>query len=100
MLWENDLVFKVGGKMFFCTGSGDDPDDKFSFKVADARFLELTDLPGIVPAPYLARAKWIQVDPREGGLPDAELAELVAESHRLVLSKLSKKMQKSILEAP
>jgi predicted DNA-binding protein (MmcQ/YjbR family) len=34
---------------------------RLSFKVEDARFLELTDQPGIIPAPYLARAHWISV---------------------------------------
>ena len=32
------------------------------FKADDARFLELTDREGFVPAPYLARAKWVKVD--------------------------------------
>ena len=36
-----------------------------SFKVEDERFLELTDRPGIIPAPYLARAKWIYVENAE-----------------------------------
>ena len=30
-----------------------------SFKVDDDRFLELTDRDGIIPAPYLARVKWV-----------------------------------------
>lgn len=96
VLWEKDLVFKVGGKMFFCTGIDEEADDPFSFKVDDDRFLPLTNLPGIIPAPYLARAKWVQVDPKACAITDTELASLVADSHRLVLMKLSKKQQNAI----
>lgn len=48
--WGNDRVFKIGGKMFACSGLK--KDSLYSFKAGD-RFLELTDLPGIIPAPYL-----------------------------------------------
>ena len=67
--WEKDRVFKVGGKMFFCSGLK--PESRYSFKVDDERFLELTDQPGIVPAPYLARASWVQIDPANCCLPDS-----------------------------
>ena len=93
--WENDRVFKVGGKMF--AASGIETDSLYSFKVGDHRFLELTDLPGVKPAPYLARARWVQIDPAECKLPKAELKELVRESHRLVLAKLPKKKQMTII---
>ena len=57
--WENDQVFKVGGKMYACTGlTADSP---WSVKVEAHRFLELTDQPGVSPAPYLARFHWVQI---------------------------------------
>ena len=37
-----------------------------AFKVDPERFLELTDIDGIVPAPYLARAHWVQLERRQG----------------------------------
>ena len=92
--WENDRVFKVGGKMFAC--SGIERDSKYSFKVDDERFLELTDRPGVVPAPYLARAKWIQIDPGNCELPQRELEKLVRRSYELVFAKLPKKAQREI----
>ena len=95
--WGKDLVFKVGGKMFCCMGT--EPDSKFSFKVEDYRFLELTDQPGVVPAPYLARAKWIQIDPAETDLKLAQIKPLVKRSHALVFAKLTKKAQREIAEA-
>ncbi|MEN3812970.1 hypothetical protein ABD440_21540, partial [Chromobacterium piscinae] len=32
-----------------------------SYKVDDGDFLALSGLPGVRPAPYLARARWVQV---------------------------------------
>ncbi|HEX5787865.1 MAG TPA: MmcQ/YjbR family DNA-binding protein [Woeseiaceae bacterium] len=92
--WGNDRVFKVGGKMFAC--SGVDAGSTYSFKVDDERFLELTDCPGVVPAPYLARAKWVQVDPARCRLPAAELESLVRHSYDLVVAKLPKKLQREL----
>ena len=92
--WKNIRVFKVGGKMFAC--SGIERDSRYSFKVDDVRFLELTDLEGIVPAPYLARAKWVQVDPAACRLRDDEVEQLVARSYQLVFGKLSRKAQRKI----
>ena len=94
--WEKDRVFKIGGKMFACSGTG--KDSFYSFKVEDDRFLELTDLDGVNPAPYLARAKWIQIEPKACVIPDAELRELVRQSYALVLAKLPKKTQREIAE--
>ncbi len=92
--WKKDRVFKVGGKMFACSGT--ERHSKYSFKVDDARFLELTDLPGIVPAPYLARARWVQVDPACCELPNRAIEDLVRRSYELVFSKLTKKAQREI----
>lgn len=92
--WGDDRVFKVGDKMFACSGLDDD--SKFSFKVEDERFLELTDVPGISPAPYLARAKWIQIDPARCELSTKEMNGLVRKSYELVFSKLPKKTQKKL----
>ncbi len=92
--WGDDLVFKVGGKMFACSGL--EKDSRYSFKVDDERFLELTDQPGIVPAPYLARAKWVQIDPASCELPAGEIRALVERSYELVFGKLTKKAQREI----
>ena len=93
--WGKDLVFKVGGKMFLCMN--ENLREKYSFKVPENRFLELTDQPGIAPAPYLARAHWVQIDPEVCQLPDNELEQLIQGSYELVFSKLTKKLQKEIL---
>lgn len=69
--------------------------DAISFKVEDERFLELTDRPGILPAPYLARAKWVRVQ-QAAGLSDAEVAALLRRSYELVFAKLTRKLQRDI----
>ena len=96
--WGNDIVFSVGLKMFAVT-SLDVPANGMSFKVDDERFLELTDRPGIIPAPYLARAKWVYVE-NTRALSDKEAAALLRRSYELVFAKLTKKLQRDILEAP
>ena len=92
--WGEVTVFSVGGKMFACTNA-DLPARRISFKVDDDRFLELTDRPGIIPAPYMARAKWIYVEDA-GALGDEEAEALLRRSYELVFAKLTKKLQREI----
>lgn len=91
--WDNDLVFSIGGKMFAVTNLGEATG--MSFKVEDDRFLELTDRPGIIPAPYLARAKWVYVE-NANALDDQEAAQLLRRSYELVFAKLTKKLQREL----
>jgi predicted DNA-binding protein (MmcQ/YjbR family) len=65
------------------------------FKVDPERFLELTDRPGIRPAPYLARAGWVAVaDPSRLAL--AELGPLLERSYRLVVAGLAQRVQREL----
>ena len=90
--WGADLIFSVGAKMFcvFLLHAG--KATTCSFKVDDDRFLELTGVPGVIPAPYLARAKWVQVKPGHA-LASADLSALLRHSHALVAAKLTRKLQ-------
>ena len=36
-----------------------------AFKCSDESFADLTERPNVIPAPYLARAKWIAMETRE-----------------------------------
>ena len=92
--WGCDAVFSVGLKMF-AVSRAEAPADGISFKVDDDRFLELTDRPGIIPAPYLARAKWVYVEDAKA-LSDKEAAALLRRSYELVFGKLTKKLQREI----
>jgi predicted DNA-binding protein (MmcQ/YjbR family) len=93
--WDVDHVYSVGGKMFAVVYDAKKGAETVSFKVDASRFLELTDHPGIVPAPYLARAKWVQVRDRKA-LHERELKALVARSHALVAAKLTRAVRESI----
>ncbi|HMP02123.1 MAG TPA: MmcQ/YjbR family DNA-binding protein [Gemmatales bacterium] len=88
--WGNDLVFSVGGKMFACfdgvTGK------QLSFKVTPEEAARLVLIPGIRPAPYLAKHHWVAVE-RTASLPAAAVRELLAGSHQLVVARLPKKLR-------
>lgn len=91
--WGNDLVFSiVGGKMFCVFSFENDTFTGMSFKVDDHRFLEMTDRPQFIPAPYMARARWVSLTDQKGITRD-ELRTLLKRSHQLYFEKLSKKAQ-------
>lgn len=88
--WGNDLCFLIADKMFCVTGlSGD---FSASIKVQAEEFEELSSRPGIIPAPYLARYKWVLVQ-GEASLSDDEWDHYLQQSYQLVKSKLPKKKQ-------
>jgi predicted DNA-binding protein (MmcQ/YjbR family) len=87
--WGSNLVFKVGGKIYAIAGL--EPGDVWlSLKCTPEEFAELTQRPGIIPAPYLARAYWIALE-HEDALPAAEIKLLLKQSYELVLARLPKK---------
>ena len=91
--WENHLLFKVGGKMF-CITDIDDANST-SFKVADEDFDELSSGDVFMPAPHLARAKWVKVaQPKM--LKIADWKSRIAQSYELVKAKLPKKVQATL----
>ncbi|MBC5773476.1 MmcQ/YjbR family DNA-binding protein [Pontibacter sp. KCTC 32443] len=91
--WGADLCFLVGEKMFCVTSI--DPPHSVSFKVTDEEFDEMAARPLIIPAPYMARNKWVNVQ-EWGGLADIEWETYVKQSYGLVKAKLTKKVQKEI----
>lgn len=91
--WGNDLVFSIGVKMF-CVASLEPP-FKCSFKVKDEEFEELSTTAGFMPAPYMARAKWVLVaDPSK--LNKKEWEQYVKQSYELVKMKLTKKLKEQL----
>jgi predicted DNA-binding protein (MmcQ/YjbR family) len=92
--WGDHLLFKVGGKMF-AIASLEPADVWLSLKASPEKFVGLTERPGVIPAPYLARAKWIALQSQEA-LPKHELAELLRESYDMVLAKLPQKALQAI----
>ena len=79
-------AYKVGGKMFVMVGG----EGGVSFKVSDIAFEVLTEEGRARPAPYLARAKWVNL-PDPAAWPDDELADHFAIAHSIIAAKLTKK---------
>ena len=86
--WEKDLVFSIGAKMFAVTCL-EPAAVVLSFKCSPEGFAELVERPGIVPAPYLARAQWVALED-EDALTRRELEPLLRSAYELVRAKLPK----------
>ena len=87
--WGADLAFCVGGKMFCVVNT--EPPHQMSFKCTPDDFAELTEREGLIPAPYLARAMWVQQPDLAGDALDRrELQRLLRMSYDLVVAKLPK----------
>lgn len=93
--WEDHLLFKVGGKIFVIAAMNSAAENIMSLKSDPEKFEELIETEGIVPAPYLAKSKWIAVK-KSCRLKPAELKELIKTSYELVYEKLPKKVKQNI----
>ena len=95
VLWGDDLVFKVGsktgGKMYAAAPMSPGR-ICLSFKCTPEEFAELTERPGIVPAPYSARMHWVALETADA-LSRSEIKRLVKISYDLVFAKLPKSAQ-------
>lgn len=95
--WGDDRVYKVGGKMFAVRGDNGGRSPAVSFKCSDLSFEMLIHRKDIVPAPYLARAKWVMLKHLRA-LPDDEIRARLAEAHRIVMEKLPKKLRHALMQ--
>jgi predicted DNA-binding protein (MmcQ/YjbR family) len=91
--WGQDLAFSVGGKMFCVVNA--DPPHQLSFKCTAEGFAELIERPGLRPAPYLARAMWVQMEELDeqlgGAFERGELERLIRQSYEVVRAKLPRR---------
>ncbi len=97
--WGNADVWKIGGKIF-AIGSrwGKDNaklDVKISFKCSDFSYSLLIQENGIIPAPYLARAKWVQID-TQCDLNDEEIKNYIHAAYDIIVQKLTKAVRKEL----
>ncbi|MEO6168685.1 MAG: MmcQ/YjbR family DNA-binding protein [Chitinophagales bacterium] len=86
--WGNDLCFCIAEKMFCVAGL--QPPLQISFKVKDDEFDELINKQGIIPAPYVARYKWVLAQD-VNLFTKKQWEHYIRQSYELVKSKLSKK---------
>jgi predicted DNA-binding protein (MmcQ/YjbR family) len=92
---SNILVYSVGRRNFAYFKTSEPEKWRFSTRVSPERFVELTDMPGVKPARYMARFHWVTIV-KVGGFPADYLAELVECSYRRALGTLSKARQVAI----
>jgi predicted DNA-binding protein (MmcQ/YjbR family) len=94
--WKNTLVFSVQNKMFalFLLDERDKPTELWC-KVDDDIFLSYTDQPGIRPAPYLARAKWVAIE--SNAMTDAMARDVLKRARDIIFMKLPKRVQNQLL---
>ena len=68
-----------------------EPPHQLRFKCTPEAFGELTERDGIIPAPYLARAMWVQESELGDALDAARRCErLIRTAYELVVAKLPK----------
>jgi len=96
--WDNDLLFRIAGKIFAVVSLEMSP-NRFSFKCTPEEFAELTEREGIIPAPYMARNKWVTVEGFDI-LSRQETRRLIRDSYDMVLAKLPKKVQAQFASPP
>lgn len=95
--WGGAHVWKVGGKVFAIAGWSKQEAFAVTFKVSELAYEILKDQPGLRPAPYLASRgmKWIQ-HCAHPGLDEAGLRDYIRESHKIVASGLTRKLQREL----
>lgn len=87
--WRDDSVGKIGCKVFALLDR--DPGEVW-LKVSPMAYELLTDLEGIRPAPYFARAGWVAISVASP-LTGTEVEAYIVEAHRIVASKLTRKVR-------
>lgn len=93
----NVLSYSVANRQFAYFKTSEPEQWRFSIRVTPERFVELTDVPGIKPARYMARYHWVTiVDVRT--VPADYLLELIAWSYTRALTSLPRRRQSAIAE--
>ena len=93
--WGGCHVFKVAGKMFLILVPDGGTLEGVVFKCTPDEFDELTEIDGIIQAPYCAKRMWAKAqDP--AALPEPQLIARIRRSYDLVTAGLPKKTQRSL----
>ena len=92
--WEDALVFKIGGKMYATLVLEPHP-VCLAFKSTPEDFDELIERPGIIPAPYSARSKWVALESFDA-MQRKELQARLKQAYELIFAKLPKKIQREL----
>jgi predicted DNA-binding protein (MmcQ/YjbR family) len=90
MPWDDDLCFKVRGRIFTGMVLSDGRFPRVTLKCAPETFHELLEIEGVSPAPYVGRYKWVMLA-NSNVLSANELESLIRQSYNLVAAKAPKK---------
>lgn len=94
--WGGASVWKLGGKIFaICSKWGAGSHTKISFKCSDLTYAILCEQPGIIPAPYLARAKWVQLESADAMSPQ-DIRGYIEAAYFIIMAKLTKAQRKEL----
>jgi len=94
--WGNATVWKIGGKIFaICSHWGPGEDQKISFKCSDLSFTILIEQDKIIPAPYLARAKWVQLTARDA-MNEDDIKAYINEAYTIISAKLTRAVRSEL----
>ena len=83
--WEDELCFKVRGKIFAMVSLSSVP-QRLIFKCDPEEFLELIGNEGVVPAPYVGRYKWAMLENLDA-LAGSEIDRCIRKSYAMVAAK-------------
>jgi predicted DNA-binding protein (MmcQ/YjbR family) len=92
--WGHDLCFLIASKMFCVVGLDESPVNA-SFKVKEEDFDEISSREGFMPAPYMARHKWVYIDDISR-LSKEHWKEMISTSYELVKAKLPQKIKNNL----
>lgn len=93
--WGNDLLFRIGRKIYASACLDPAAPVRVSFKCTPEDFAELTERQGIVPAAYVARYYWVSLE-RWDALSDREIEKFVRNSYEIVRAKLPRNVRERL----
>ena len=93
--WGNQLVFRVGKKMFAIAPLEGPAKFCLSFRASAESLAELLENEAVQPAPYLARYRWVAME-RFDAVSPVELRELLRISYELVLAGLPRNAREGL----
>jgi predicted DNA-binding protein (MmcQ/YjbR family) len=91
----NVLSYRVGEKKFAYFKTSEPEQWRFSVRVSVDRFIELTDQPGVKPAKYMGRFRWVTIVDVDDFHEDYLMA-LIESSYETAFRSRPKKQQREI----
>ena len=99
--WGGASVWKIGGKIFAIASlkaMEEAPDCPcISFKCSELAYEVLPGQKGIIPAPHLARAKWVQLTSPDA-MSDEDIKLHLDAAYEIIAGKLSKRVRAELGE--